>query len=86
MDKTDHVTKLERIEDVSNSTMRCPFCNNLDNPYRSLMALMLARPIHYVKCESCGACGPLSVQYPDKQSAVDWWNKRFTTNEGEKDV
>jgi len=66
----------EFIKDVTGQTAPCPFCGNDDNEHRTLMTLRLATPIHYVKCESCAACGPISVQYPDAVSAIDSWNKQ----------
>lgn len=71
----------ELIRDVTNQTEPCPFCGSDDNEHRTLMAVRLAATIHYVKCESCAACGPISVEYPDAMSAIDSWNERTLQNQ-----
>ena len=68
---------IEFIRDATKETARCPFCGNDENDHRTLMALVMASTVHYVKCESCAASGPLSVQYPDPESAIEAWNKRI---------
>jgi len=70
------VIERDLIRDVTQETALCPFCGNDENKYRSLMALKLGGLAHYVKCESCAACGPLSLQYPGPESAIEAWNER----------
>jgi len=62
------------VRDCSDETELCPFCANSDNPHRTLMAIKLADLIHYVKCESCAARGPVDVEFPSDSDAIDAWN------------
>lgn len=66
----------ELVRDVTAETSLCPFCGNDENDRRSLMAWQIGSQIHYVKCEGCAACGPISVEYPDELSAIEHWNRR----------
>ena len=65
------------IKDCTDGTSPCPFCGNGDESKRSLMALATdVIKIHYVKCEGCAACGPVSAFYKDEESAIENWNNR----------